>query len=70
MINESRHKYGIDPRRSYVVGDKNADMLLARSVGAKGILVKTGQQKESPHADFVAEGLQEAVDFIMRNERA
>lgn len=69
MINDARHTYGIDPRKSYVVGDKEADMLLARAVGARGILIRTGQQKDSPHADFVAEGLREAVDLIMKNER-
>lgn len=67
MLYRARYKYGIDLRRSYVVGDKEADMILARAVGAKGILVKTGQQRESPYADFVAEGLKEAVEFIMND---
>ncbi len=69
MVYEARHAYGIDPRRSYVVGDNEADMLLAKAAGAKGILLSTGRQKESPHADFVAEGLCEAVDFILKDER-
>lgn len=67
MLYSARCKYGTDLRKSYVVGDKDIDMILARAVGAKGILVKTGLQKESSHADFIAEGLKEAVDFIMKN---
>lgn len=67
MLLNARYKYGIDLRKSYVVGDKDADMILAKAVGAKGILVQTGMQKESSHADFIAEGLKEAMDFIMKN---
>ncbi len=69
MLYNARHKYGIDPRKSYVVGDKDADMILARAVGAKAVLVRTGQQRESAHADYVAEGLKEAVDFIIKSGR-
>jgi hypothetical protein len=43
-------------------------MLLAKAVGAKGILVTTGKQKESPHADFVAGTLNDVVKIIMAHE--
>ncbi len=67
MLLDARDKYRIDLRKSYVIGDKDADMILAKAVGAKGVLVRTGQQKDSPHAHYVADGLKEAVDFIMRD---
>jgi heptosyltransferase-2 len=63
----ARAKHGIDFRNSYIVGDKETDMLVARAVGAKGILVQTGQQKESPHADFVLKNLKEVVEVIIRD---
>jgi heptosyltransferase-2 len=66
MLHDARNKYGIDLRRSYVVGDKDADMRLAKAVGARAVLVRTGQQRDSVYADFVADGLREVVDFIMR----
>jgi heptosyltransferase-2 len=65
MLLKARVKYGIDLKKSYVVGDKEADMLLARAVGAKGILVRTGETKESANADYTAEDLIEAVDWIL-----
>ncbi len=42
LIEKASQEHGIDPRRSYVVGDKCIDMMLARRVGAKGVLVLTG----------------------------
>jgi heptosyltransferase-2 len=67
MLLRARVKHGIDLKRSFVVGDKEADMILARAVGAKGIFVKTGQDKESLSADYTAKDLKEAADFIIRN---
>jgi heptosyltransferase-2 len=69
MLLRARAKHGIDLKRSFVVGDKEADMILARAVGAKGIFVKTGQDKESLSADYAARDLREAVDFIIRDHR-
>ncbi|MCL0042440.1 lipopolysaccharide heptosyltransferase II [Thermodesulfovibrionales bacterium] len=68
MLMMARAEHGIDLKRSYVVGDKESDMLLAKAVGAKGILVKTGKQQQSHHADFTAKDLKEAIDFIMLHE--
>lgn len=64
MLYAARIKYGIDLRKSFVIGDKEADMILAKEVGAKGILVRTGQERESSYADFVAENLQDAIRLV------
>ncbi len=71
MLISARNDHGIDIKRSFVVGDKDDDMILARSVGAKAILVKTGKAETSSHANSVAEGLSDAVETIlaMSNER-
>jgi len=42
MIYHAAADLGLDPTRSYVVGDKWSDVALARHVGATGILVRTG----------------------------
>ncbi len=70
MLRKARLKHGINLKTSYVVGDKDLDMLLARSAGARGILVLTGIDKESEHADFTAKDLTEAVGWILKQERA
>lgn len=65
MLVMARADHLIDLKKSYVVGDKDADMLLAKAVGAIGILVKTGKQQESPHADFIVKNLRDAVKLII-----
>ncbi len=64
MLYALRCKHGIDLRNSYVVGDKEIDMVLARAAGARGILVRTGKEQESRYADFVVDNLQEAMKLI------
>ncbi|MEF9438572.1 MAG: HAD-IIIA family hydrolase [Candidatus Mariimomonas ferrooxydans] len=70
MLLKARLKHGINLKTSYVVGDKDLDMLLARSVGARGILVLTGIDKKSEYADFTAKNLTKAVDWILEQEKA
>jgi len=65
MLINARNDHGIDLKRSFVVGDKDDDMLLAKAVGAKAILVKTGKAETSVHADAVVEGLGDAVKAIL-----
>ena len=42
LVLQAADDLGIDLTRSFVVGDKWSDVALARSVGATGILVRTG----------------------------
>lgn len=69
MLLSARSEHRINLKKSYVVGDKDVDMLLAKAVGAKSVLVKTGKQQGSPYADFVADDLKEAVKFILSDEQ-
>lgn len=65
MLMMARARHRINLKESFVVGDKDADMLLAKAVGAKGILVKTGKQQGSSYADFEVLNLKEVVDVIL-----
>jgi heptosyltransferase-2 len=67
LLRKASLKHGINLKASYVIGDKTIDMLLAKEVGAKGVLVLTGHEKGSEHADFIARDLSEAVDWILKN---
>lgn len=69
----------VDLAASYVVGDRHGDLELAWSVGAKGVLVRSGYGlgELTYHApawprqpDMVAEHLLEAVEAILARERA
>jgi heptosyltransferase-2 len=66
MLLRARAEHQIDFKKSFVVGDKEIDMLLALAVGATGVFVKTGQDKESPSAVFKAKDLSEAVNWILK----
>jgi heptosyltransferase-2 len=68
MALQARAEMGLDLQRSYVVGDKDDDMLLARAIGARGVLVTTGKQQGSEHADFVACDLASAVRWILADK--
>lgn len=42
LIRQILQKYAIDLAASYVIGDKNSDLLLAQAIGAQPIIVLTG----------------------------
>ncbi len=67
LLYNARADHGIDLKSSFVVGDKEADMLLAKSVGARGIHVQTGQERSSTSGDFSVNNLQEAVKIILEH---
>ncbi|MCI0469146.1 MAG: lipopolysaccharide heptosyltransferase II [Nitrospirae bacterium] len=69
MLFKARAKHMIDLKESYVIGDKDSDMLLAKAVGAKGILIKTGKQKDSIYADLTSDDIKEAVQHILSIEK-
>jgi heptosyltransferase II len=66
MLLRARAEHGIDLRKSFVIGDKDADVMLAKTVGAKGIHVKTGQHEECAGADASVDDLDAAVKYILR----
>ena len=69
LLRKARLEHGINLKSSYVIGDKTIDVFLAKGVGAQGILVMTGHDKESKEADFIAQNLGEAVDWILEQEK-
>jgi heptosyltransferase-2 len=69
LLLRARSEFDIDLKRSFVVGDKESDILLAKAVGARSVFVKTGQEGLSPHADFEARDLEDVVDIILNCDR-
>ena len=76
MFEMAEREYDIDKTCSYMVGDKQIDVLAGHNYGIKGILVGTGygmeimeqcrQRGEEPFYDFYAETLMDAAKFIIR----
>lgn len=61
----------IDLKSSYVIGDMPRDMDIARRVGAKGVMVKTGYGKNvvaTSKPDYIAEDLLDAAKWIIRDQ--
>lgn len=67
MALNAAQDFGIDLKCSYVVGDKEADMLLARAVGARAIFVTTGEGVSYEAADHTATSLSGAVNWILED---
>ncbi|MEP6887497.1 MAG: lipopolysaccharide heptosyltransferase II [Nitrospirales bacterium] len=76
MIHRAVADLALDLSRAYVIGDQPRDIELARHVGARGVLVLSGQTpREAVHdrepsgiaPHFVAEGLGDAVAWIFRD---
>lgn len=72
LIGQARARFPIDVERSFVVGDKLADVESAARVGARGVLVRTGYGDEIarthvtvPHAAHVAADLMAAVSWVL-----
>jgi len=74
LVDRAVAEFGIDPGRSFVVGDRWLDVGLARTVGAKGVLVRTGngenEERKPPQgltADAVVDNLMAAASWILQN---
>lgn len=73
MIEKARRRFGLDLKRSFLVGDSTTDIKTARNAGCRGVLVRTGKggrdgrYKAKPHA--VCADLGAAADWILRQER-
>jgi D-glycero-D-manno-heptose 1,7-bisphosphate phosphatase len=75
LLERASKEYAVDLARSFLVGDRYADVAMAHAVGGRGVLVLSGYgQGEYEHhraewprqPDLVAEDLTKAVDFILK----
>ena len=69
MLEAAEQKYGLNLKGSYVIGDRNTDIQIGKTVGSKTIFVLTG--KDSPNKtmkpDFIAKDLLDAAKYILSN---
>jgi D-glycero-D-manno-heptose 1,7-bisphosphate phosphatase len=73
LVDRAARELGIDPTRSFTVGDRWVDVALARAIGGRGVLVRTGYGAREEHrapdglaADAVTDNLIGAAAWILR----
>ena len=75
LLRRAAEEHGLDLARSFVVGDRYADVALAHAAGGRGVLVLSGygrgeyelhRDEWTQQPDLVAENLQVAVDLILK----
>jgi D-glycero-D-manno-heptose 1,7-bisphosphate phosphatase len=76
LVDRAARELGVDPRRSFTIGDRWLDIALARTIGARGVLVRTGygvteEARSQPdlQADAVADNLVAAASWILAGSR-
>jgi D-glycero-D-manno-heptose 1,7-bisphosphate phosphatase len=71
MIMEASREHGIAPEKSWLIGDKDSDVLCGQTAGCKTILVLTGygRQYRDCGADFIARDIVEAAQIVLRETR-
>jgi D-glycero-D-manno-heptose 1,7-bisphosphate phosphatase len=75
LVDRAARELGLDPSRSFVVGDKWLDVGVARASGARGILIRTGtgaweeahKRPTDPEADAIVDNLAAAASWILLN---
>jgi histidinol phosphatase-like enzyme len=65
MILQAAEEFDIDLARSYIIGDRQTDIMTGVNAGTKTILVETGNALvTSVEATYTAADLSEAVEYI------
>ena len=64
----ARLKHKINLKSSYVFGDKESDVLLAKNVGATGVLLSSTPLFERSRAAYIAKDLNDAVRWVLERE--
>ena len=73
FLRRAAKRFGIDLRRSYVIGDQARDVRMARAAGATGVLVLTGAGRSArtkiPRGVKVSPNALSAARWILRTAR-
>jgi histidinol phosphatase-like enzyme len=68
MVLKGAEKFNIDTDKSFMVGDKDSDVLLAKNSGLKSFYIKNDmyEHDENIIPDFYVKDLKEAAEIIMK----
>ena len=77
LVDRAIGEFGVNPAQSFTVGDRWLDVALARNIGARGVLVRTGYGADAEHsppegliADAIVNNLIEAGRWILVKSQA
>jgi len=73
LFQQAVKEHGIELEKSFMVGDTQTDIDAGRAAGCRTVLVTTGPRQGSDittPADFTANSLLEAVQWILRNDNS
>jgi histidinol-phosphate phosphatase family protein len=76
LVDRAVQELGVDPAHSFTVGDRWVDISLARTIGARGILVRTGYGAGEEHrptpgvdAEAIVDNLAAAASWVLATRR-
>lgn len=67
LIEKAVKKYNIDLEKSYMIGDKDSDILTGKNCNCKTILIKNNNYLNKEIPDYEAADLLDAAEFILNN---
>ena len=67
LLLAAKRELGLDPRRSFMIGDKPSDVEAGRRAGCRTVLLAAGGAVID-QADHVASDWEDALDFILGGE--
>lgn len=69
LIDKACLDFAIDLNKSYVIGDKDSDIQLAKNVGCRSILIKNSNYLNKISPNYVAIDLYDAAKYILDLEK-
>jgi mannose-1-phosphate guanylyltransferase/phosphomannomutase len=72
MLLKAAQEHHLDLARSWMIGDRGADIDAAHAVNVRAVLVRTGHSESTPSIgnsapDFIADDLAQAVDYVLKD---
>lgn len=69
MLEKAAKEFNLNLNKCWLIGDNYSDILAGKNAGCKTIHILTGEQKKnSNNANFIANNLIEAADYIINNK--
>ena len=63
MIFKAKKEYNLDLTKSFVIGDRNSDIVAGKNSGCKTILISSSD--ENKLSDYIVENINQAADIIL-----